>query len=120
MPHYLLFAASLVLVGLSSLTFLNSCNTMVQTSVPPKYRARVLALYLMVVQGGTPLGAPLVGWIAELLGVRAAVAFGAILSLLVSVLALIIWQRFRADAVPLRTQFKEIILPHQRREGTED
>ncbi len=120
MPHYLLFAASLVLVGLSSLTFLNSCNTMVQTSVPPQYRARVLALYLMVVQGGTPLGAPLVGWIAELLGVRAAVAFGAILSLAVSVLALIIWQRFRADAVPLRTQFKEIILPHQRREATED
>ena len=109
MPNYLLFGASLILVGLASLTFLNSCNTMVQTSVPAQYRARVLALYLMVVQGGTPIGSPLVGWLAETMGVRAAVSFGAVLSLAASLLALVLWQKYRHDAVPLRSQFRELL-----------
>ncbi|WP_418907288.1 MFS transporter [Glutamicibacter endophyticus] len=108
MPTVWLFALSLIGVGLSALTFLNSCNTMVQTTVPGQYRARVLALYLMVVQGGTPLGAPLVGWMAELMGVRAAVAIGAIASLVVSTAALVLWQKYRSDAPPLRAHFREI------------
>lgn len=109
MPSYGLFMISLIPVGLFALTFLNSCNTMVQTSVSGHYRARVLALYLMVVQGGTPLGAPLVGWLATLFGPRAAVGVGAVLSLLAGLLALMLWQKYRVDAVPLRRQMQRIL-----------
>lgn len=109
MPTFLLFMVSLIPVGLGALTFLNSCNTMIQVSVPGHYRARVLALYLMVVQGGTPFGAPLVGWLATLFGPRMAVGAGAGLSLVAGLLALALWQRFRADAVPLRRQMQLIL-----------
>ena len=109
MPNYLLFALMLIPVGLGALTFLNSCNTMVQMSVPGQYRARVLALYLMVVQGGTPIGSPLVGWFAELFGTQIAVSIGAVLSLVASLLALFLWQRFKTNAVPLRSQFRELL-----------
>ncbi|WP_417373364.1 MFS transporter [Glutamicibacter protophormiae] len=109
MPNYVLFGIMLVPVGLASLTFLNSCNTMVQTSVPAQYRARVLALYLMVVMGGTPIGSPLIGWLAEELGVRVAVSIGAGLSLAASIAALVAWQKFRHDAVPLRAQIREML-----------
>ncbi|SCC49317.1 MFS transporter [Arthrobacter sp. NIO-1057] len=109
MPNYLLFALMLIPVGLGALTFLNSCNTMVQMSVPGQYRARVLALYLMVVQGGTPIGSPMVGWFAELFGTQMAVSIGAVLSLLASLLALFLWQKFKTNAVPLRYQFREML-----------
>ena len=109
MPNYVAFGFMLIPVGLASLTFLNSCNTMVQTSVPPQFRARVLALYLMVVMGGTPIGSPFIGWLAEMIGVRYAVSVGALLSLGASIAALIAWQKFRHDAVPLRAQIREML-----------
>ncbi len=109
MPNYIAFGFMLIPVGLCSLTFLNSCNTMVQTSVPPQFRARVLALYLMVVMGGTPIGSPFIGWLAEEIGVRWAVSVGALLSLGASIAALIAWQKFRHDAVPLREQMREML-----------
>lgn len=109
MPNYILFMLSLIPIGLCALTFLNSCNVMIQTSVPGQYRARVLALYLMVVQGGTPIGAPLVGWLATLFGPRMAVGVGASLSLIAGLLALLLWQKFRADAVPVRVQMQRIL-----------
>ena len=52
------------------LIMLNAANTTVQLSVHPMIRGRVMALYLMVVMGGTPLGAPLIGWIGATFGAR--------------------------------------------------
>ncbi|CAH0161635.1 hypothetical protein SRABI83_00967 [Arthrobacter sp. Bi83] len=67
-PSFWLYAVVLIPVGLASITFLNSCNTSIQLSVEPQFRGRVLALYLAVLQGGTAVGAPLMGWIATELG----------------------------------------------------
>ncbi|MFJ6027879.1 MFS transporter [Pseudarthrobacter sp. NPDC092424] len=73
-PSFWLYAAALVPVGLATITFLNSCNTSIQLSVEPQFRGRVLALYLAVLQGGTALGAPLMGWVGGEFGARWAVA----------------------------------------------
>ena len=70
MPSYLTFALVSPLLGLSLLIMLNAANTTVQLSVHPMIRGRVMALYLMVVMGGTPLGAPLIGWIGATFGAR--------------------------------------------------
>ena len=70
MPSYLTFALMSPLLGLSLLIMLNAANTTVQLSVHPMIRGRVMALYLMVVMGGTPLGAPLIGWIGSTFGAR--------------------------------------------------
>ncbi|WP_344882901.1 MFS transporter [Zhihengliuella alba] len=95
MPTFWLYAALLVLVGLTSVTFLNSCNTSIQLSVEPRFRGRVLALYMAVVQGGTPIGAPLIGWIGDVLGPRWAVGLGAGIALLAGAWALYLMLRGR-------------------------
>lgn len=90
MPSFLGYMLMMVPVGLASLTFLNSANTMIQLSVDPAYRGRVLALYLMVVQGGTPLGAPLVGWLGTEFGARWSVGGGAVISLVAGLVAVVL------------------------------
>ena len=70
MPTYWLFAAWLPVVGVAALTMLNSLQTVVQLSVDPDIRGRVVALYMMTLMGGTPLGAPVIGWIGETFGPR--------------------------------------------------
>lgn len=88
-PSFWLYAAVLIPVGLAAITFLNSCNTSIQLSVEPQFRGRVLALYLAVLQGGTALGAPLMGWIGTEFGARWSVAIGGIIVLLTSLFAVI-------------------------------
>jgi len=69
-PTYLTFAALSPLLGFTLMTMLNAANTSVQLSVDPTMRGRVMALYLMVMMGGTPLGAPIVGWVGATFGAR--------------------------------------------------
>ena len=77
MPTYWSFAAVLIVVGLSALTMMTSANAYVQTTTAPNMRGRVMALYMAIFAGTTPLGAPLVGWIANLAGPRWAIVVGA-------------------------------------------
>jgi MFS family permease len=70
MPTYWSFATVLIVVGLSSLTMMTSANAYVQTTTAPAMRGRVMALYMAIFAGGTPLGAPLVGWVANVAGPR--------------------------------------------------
>ncbi|WP_280377653.1 MFS transporter [Nocardia wallacei] len=69
-PEYWLFTAMLTVVGLLGLTFNTSSNSMVQLATEPVVRGRVMALYMMVFTGGTPIGGPIVGWITERFGPR--------------------------------------------------
>jgi MFS family permease len=70
MPSYWAFAAWLPVVGICALTMLNALQTFVQLSVAPEIRGRVMALYMMVLMGGTPAGAPVIGWVGETFGAR--------------------------------------------------
>ncbi|WP_181149708.1 MFS transporter [Arthrobacter sp. MYb227] len=97
MPTFFWYAVMMVPVGLASLTFLNSANTTIQLGVDPAYRGRVIALYVVVVQGGTPIGAPLVGWLGTEFGARWSVGGGAIISLIAGLIAvaIVLHQRHR-------------------------
>jgi MFS family permease len=77
-PTFWLFALTLVPVGLTALTALTTANAMVQTRVAPEMRGRVMALYLAIFMGGTPAGAPLIGWVAETFGPRWTIGIGAV------------------------------------------
>jgi MFS family permease len=70
MPNYLAFSAVLIPLGLSQMTLLNAANATMQLGVDPVMRGRVMALYMAVLMGGTPFGAPLVGALAEAFGAR--------------------------------------------------
>ena len=92
-PSFWLYAAVLIPIGLASITFLNSCNTSIQLSVEPQFRGRVLALYLAVLQGGTAVGAPLMGWIGSEVGARWSVASGGVVVLLAAVSGVVVVSR---------------------------
>ena len=69
-PNLVLFALSLIPVGLFALTLMTSANAYVQTTTIPVMRGRVMALYFAIFMGGTPLGAPIVGWVSNAFGPR--------------------------------------------------
>ena len=70
MPGYVSFGVLLVPTGAAALVFSVANNSFVQLGVDPQMRGRVMALYFMCFMGGTPVGAPLIGVIAEHLGPR--------------------------------------------------
>jgi MFS family permease len=88
MPNYWTFAVSLVVVGLCSMTLLNSANSYVQTTTEPSMRGRVMAVYMAILAGGTPVGAPLVGWVSNELGPRYAIGVAAVSGVLAAAIAL--------------------------------
>ena len=77
-PTYLLFGIVLVGCGVAAMTAMTTANALVQLSVAPQLRGRVMALYMALFMGGTPVGAPVVGWIGDTLGPRWALAIGPI------------------------------------------
>ena len=70
MPSYWTFMATLIPLGLCQMTMLNSANATMQLAVDPAMRGRVMALYMAVLMGGTPVGSPLIGALAETFGAR--------------------------------------------------
>jgi MFS family permease len=77
MPTYVLFGITLVAIGVCTQTFTTSTNSLVQLSTEPAMRGRVVAILLAIALGGTPLGAPIVGWVADHFGPRWAMGVGA-------------------------------------------
>jgi MFS family permease len=77
MPNYWLFSLALIIVGMSAQTFTTTANAVVQLSTEPAMRGRVMAILLAIALGGTPIGAPIVGWVADTFGPRWALGVGA-------------------------------------------
>jgi MFS family permease len=78
MPGYWLFGMALIVVGVAAQTFTTTVNSWVQLSTEPAMRGRVLAILLAIVLGCTPMGAPLVGWVADTFGARWAMGVAAL------------------------------------------
>jgi MFS family permease len=82
MPLYSLYAVTLVFVGFCTVSMLTTANGYVQTMTDPALRGRVLALYMAILMGATPVGAPIIGWVATEFGPRTAIQVGAVAGLL--------------------------------------
>jgi MFS family permease len=95
MPGPWSFAVMLFLVGLAALTFMTGSNSMMQLTTERSMRGRVLALRIAVVMGGTPIGAPLVGWVVDHVGARWALGAGALSGLAAAGVALAYLARHR-------------------------
>ncbi len=101
MPDYWLFGAALAIVGIAVQTFMTSGNSMVQLSTEPAMRGRVMAILLAIALGGTPIGAPIAGWVADTFGPRWALGLGAasgIAAALVGMAYLMMLRRPRTQA----------------------
>jgi MFS family permease len=80
MPSYLTFALVTPLLGLAALTMITAANAYMQLHTDEGMRGRVMALYMMIFIGGTPFGAPLVGWVGEAFGARWTLILGGLLT----------------------------------------
>lgn len=69
---------ALVPCGLAALTALTTANALVQLAVDPSVRGRVMALYMAILMGGTPIGAPLIGRLGDVAGPRWTIGVGTI------------------------------------------
>ncbi|WP_287987922.1 MFS transporter [Acidiphilium sp.] len=76
-PGYWLFAAALAVTGAAVLTFANGTNSLMQLTTESSMRGRVMALRIGIALGCTPIGAPIVGWVADAFGPRWALGVGA-------------------------------------------
>ena len=100
LPSYLVFACFAPVIGLCTITLLNSANATMQMESDPALRGRVMALYMTVVMGGTPLGAPVIGLIGEQLGARWTLIVGGVLVLVGVGVALFVFDRLRRRSAP--------------------
>ena len=93
MPSYLTFALWTPVLGITALTMITAANTTVQLSVTPELRGRVMALYMMIFMGGTPLGSPVVGWVGETFGARWTLIGGGAMTIVGTLLAVAVFSR---------------------------
>jgi MFS family permease len=110
----------LVLVGAASVSFSSLTNSTLQLESDPQMRGRVMSLWAMAFQGTTPIGSPLVGFIAGALGARYGLGIGAVAALGAGGLGLLSLYRHRR-ARP-RDAVREILsrtrIPNTDREPT--
>ena len=95
MPDYRLFGLVLILIGLAAQTFTVSANSYVQLSTEPAMRGRVMAILMAIFAGGTPIGAPIVGRVADTLGPRWSLGVGALAGVCAAAIGL--WAKPFAD-----------------------
>ena len=98
LPTYLTFTLWLPLLGLTALTVITAANATMQLAVAPEMRGRVAALYMMIFMGGTPIGAPILGWVGDAFGARWTLIGGGGVALLGTLVAAALYTR-RHDLV---------------------
>lgn len=97
LPSPLLYAIMLPIMGATALLTLISANTYVQGNTTNALRGRVMGIYLMIFMGGTPIGSPLIGFVAAAIGIRPTIVLCGLVLLTAAVL---IRRRFK-DLKPI-------------------
>ncbi|WP_208507304.1 MFS transporter [Variovorax paradoxus] len=106
MPGYWLFGMALIVVGVAAQTFTTTVNSWVQLSTEPAMRGRVLAILLAIVLGCTPMGAPLVGWVADTFGARWAMGVAALSGLAAAIVGLRYLSRYHRSSQVVTSRAK--------------
>ena len=99
-PTYITMLALLPFAGLLAMTFTTSAQSFLQTESDSWVRGRVMGIYTLVFFGGTPVGAPIIGWAADLFGPRSGLAGGGIGALVWTMIALLIYLKVREKSTP--------------------
>jgi MFS family permease len=92
LPSPIMFAIMLPIMGATALLTLISANTYVQSNTSNALRGRVMGIYLMIFMGGTPIGSPLIGFVAAAIGIRSTIV---LCGLVLVTAAIVIARRFR-------------------------
>jgi MFS family permease len=99
--------ALLVFVGAASITFNSSAKTLLQLEAAPTMRGRIMSLWSIAWQGGTVIGAPIVGYTGAALGGRYALMLGGIAALAIGLVVLVL-------PAASRSNHRQMVSPGQR------
>jgi MFS family permease len=99
---YWLVIVLLVPTGFFMIYFAQAANQRVQLGTDPAYRGRVMALYVLVFLGTTPLGGPLIGWVAEAFGAPVSIWAGGVISMVAALVGLALRLRSSGDRIRMR------------------
>ena len=91
-PNPIMFAIMLPIMGATALLTLISANSYVQSNTTNALRGRVIGIYILIFMGGTPIGAPLIGFVAAAIGIRPTIV---LCGLVLLVAALLIRSKFK-------------------------
>lgn len=108
-PVVWVFLLCLAAVGFTRLLFATAAESIVQLSSNRVIRGRVMSIYAMVVLGGQAIGGPLMGWLAELWGVRTAMVFSGIVPAVAAIVIAILLAR--SGKLFLRFRLRKHIIP---------
>jgi MFS family permease len=113
MPNYWLFGLALIVIGMSAQTFTTTVISTVQLSTDPLMRGRVMAILLAIALGGTPIGAPIVGWIADRFGPRWALGAGAAAGFSAAIVGIYYLAKYRQLRVRFQSGFPSLSFDKQ-------
>jgi len=92
LPNYTAYAIFLPICGVTALITMITANSIVQVNSDPAIRGRVMGIYLLIFMGGTPVGSPVIGLMAEAIGIRSTIAACGAICLIATTL---IWFKFK-------------------------
>ncbi len=111
MPTYTTYALMTPVIGITALTMITSANAYIQLNTEAGMRGRVVALYLMIFMGGTPLGAPVVGWVGETFGARWTLIGGGALTIVGVLISAALFLRSRANRAERQQVGVDVLTP---------
>lgn len=82
-PLALVFAA---ISGFGMMSQITISNTLIQTTVAPEMRGRVISFYAMAFFGMQPIGGLLIGWLSQLVGTPDTVLLQGVIAILISLM----------------------------------
>lgn len=101
-PNYAMFMLVLPIAGFAALTFSVAAQSYLQLHTPDSHRGRIMGFYALVFFGGNPLGAPLLGWVADTYGPRWTLIGGGLAAALgLTILAWVTWRLTRRNHLPI-------------------
>jgi len=110
-PTYTSILLLLPFAGITAMTFTTSVQTYLQSRSEGWVRGRVMGVYTLVFFGGTPIGAPVIGWAAEALGPRSGLIGGGLLTAFFSAVAGAVYLRHRRTSLPVPGTERGTVVP---------
>lgn len=95
MPTLRLTGLVMILVGIFSINYSSLGNSLLQLESSPQMRGRVMSFWSIAFLGSTTIGAPLVGWFAEVAGGRWGLALGGVAALVGAALGALAWHKWK-------------------------
>ena len=106
-PTEVVAIAALVFMGACSISFIATANATIQLQADPAMRGRVMALYAIAFLGSTPIGAPLVGWIADITSPRVSIAVGGVATLAACIPLALRYRHVHAPVMPTGVELEQ-------------